>query len=124
MSPLRIAVCGALCALAIVGLSACGKKKEQALAECMTMMEKHAAKDNSLLTRALDREGYCGCLLENGKPGEDHTVTARQCMSAHSREGFIRLCGEELAPEVTKATKQTLDCGCFYDYSTGEALNS
>lgn len=122
MSPVRLAAFGVLCLLSLVGLSACGKSNEKVMAQCMTMMEEHATKDNSLLTRALDRKGYCSCLIEKGTPREDHTMTARECMTAHSREGFIRLCGEELAPEVTKGTQKTLDCGCFYDQSTSEAL--
>lgn len=112
----------ALCLLALIGLSACDKPKEKAMAQCLQMMDEKLAADKSLLTRALNKEGYCSCLLESKKGSTDHTETARQCMTANSRDGFINLCNTELAPEVVKGTQKNLDCGCFYDQSTGEAL--
>ena len=121
MPAVRHLALAALCLLALAGLSACGKPKEQVMAQCLQMIEEKLATDKSLLTRALNKEGYCTCLVES-KGSKDHTETARQCMTANSRDGFINLCNAELAPEVAKAARQTLDCGCFYDRSTGEAL--
>ena len=122
MSSVCRSVLTVLCLLALVGLSACGKPKEQAMAQCIKMMDEKLAADKSLLVRALNKEGYCTCLVESGGKGKDHTETARQCMTANSRDGFVNLCNTELAPEVVKGTQKTLDCGCFYDQSTGEAL--
>ena len=107
---------------ALIALSACGKPNEQVMAQCLQMMDEKLAADKSLLTRALNKEGYCTCLVESGKDSKDHTETARQCMTANSRDGFINLCNTELAPEIVKGTQKNLDCGCFYDQSTSEAL--
>ena len=100
--------------------------RDRTVAKCIAAIAESHTRFNaqdSIPARAMDRDGFCGCLYDRKGGGAVDTADQRACMDAHAREKSIALCESELVPRLRAETGMGLDCGCFYEEAVGRGLS-
>jgi hypothetical protein len=88
-------------------------QREKEITKCVAGLSEQT---KSPLLRSLDKEGYCGCLLDKGGlgAGASQDQVLASCMGTYVKPEAEKYCSQTLNPHMN-LQGATVDCNCFYE---------